>query len=153
LSSVRILGVGSPIGSDSVGWAAIDGLEQLGLQQKYPHHQISLERLDRPGPALLEQMRGADLVIIIDALISEDKTGEVVTLRPDEIVQQEMVLSGHGLGVAETIALGDALGDLPDGLLILGITVKRTDDLSTSYGELTPETMGELLGCIGREMG
>ncbi len=152
MSSVRIIGVGSPIGSDSVGWAAIDRLEQLNLQQQYPRHHITLEKLDRPGPALLEHMRGADLVIIIDALVGAGPPGEVVSLCPDEIAQQEMVLSGHGLGVAETIALGEALGDLPDRLLLLGIVVQQTDELTTDYGGLMPDTLVKLQSCIGREL-
>jgi hydrogenase maturation protease len=148
LSCVRIIGVGSPIGNDSIGWAAIDGLEQLDLQRQYPNHQITLEKLDRPGPALLEQMRGADHVIIIDALMSDGETEEIVFLRLDEIARQQKVLSGHGLGVAETIALGDVLGDLPERLLLLGITVKQADEPSAGYGELAPETMVELQRCI-----
>ncbi len=148
MSCVRIIGVGSPIGNDSIGWAAIDGLEQLDLQRQYPNHQITLEKLDRPGPALLEQMRGADHVIIIDALMSDGETEEIVFLRLDEIARQQKVLSGHGLGVAETIALGDVLGDLPERLLLLGITVKQADEPSAGYGELAPETMVELQRCI-----
>lgn len=148
MSCVRIIGVGSPIGNDSIGWAALDGLELIELPRQYPNHQITLERLDRPGPALLQQMRGADHVIIIDALLSAGATGEVVPLRPDEIARQQKVLSGHGLGVAESIALGAALGDLPNGLLLLGITVQQTDELLSNYGELAPETMDELQRCI-----
>lgn len=144
MSSVRIIGVGSPLGNDSVGWEAIDRLEQLRLQLQYPNHYITLEKLDRPGPALLEHMQGADFAIIIDALISDDKTGEVVVLNSDEIAQQQEILSGHGFGVAETLALGDVLGDLPDRLLLLGITIKQPDDLSESFCELTSETMAEL---------
>lgn len=148
MSLVRIIGVGSPIGNDSIGWAAIDGLELIELPRQYPNHQITLERLDRPGPALLQQMRGADHVIIIDALLSAGVTGEVIPLRPDEIARQQKVLSGHGLGVAESIALGAVLGDLPNDLLLLGITVQQTDELSSNYGELAPATMVALQRCI-----
>ncbi len=152
MSSVRIIGVGSPLGSDSVGWAAIDGLEQINLQQQYPRHHIILEKLDRPGPALLEHMRGTDLVIIIDALVGDGPSGEVVSLRPDEIARQDMVLSGHGLGVAETIALGEVLGGLPDRLLLLGIVVTQAYEPTADSGELMPDTLVKLQGCIGREL-
>jgi hydrogenase maturation protease len=153
LSSVRIIGVGSPFGSDSIGWAAIDALTRLGLPQQYPDHQITLEKLDRPGPALLQQMRAAELVIIIDALVSDAPPGEVVPLRPDEIARQQAVLSGHGLGVAETLALGEVLGELPDRVLLLGIAVKPADELATSCSELAAATLDGLQRCINREIG
>jgi len=152
LSLVNIIGVGSPIGSDSVGWAAVDSLEQLGLQQRYPQHQITLKKLDRPGPALLQQMDGADLAIVIDALVCDRELGEVVPLRADEIAQEEWVLSGHELGVAETIALGGVLGELPERLLILGIAIKHPDEIVVNSCELSTETMGEVKGVICGEL-
>jgi len=153
LSLVNIIGVGSPIGSDSVGWSAIDGLDQLGLQQKYPQHQVTLKKLDRPGPALLQQMEGAELAIIIDALVCDREPGEVVPLRADEIAQEEWVLSGHELGVAETIALGGVLGELPERLLILGIAIKHPDELAANSCELSADTMGEVKGVVCGELG
>ena len=152
MSLVYIIGIGSPIGSDSVGWAAIDGLEQIGLQQNNPQHQITLKKLDRPGPALLQQMEGADLAIVIDALVCDRKLGEVVPLRADEIAQEEWVLSGHDLGVAETIALGGVLGELPERLLILGIAIKHSNELATNSCGLSDESIRLVESFIAREM-
>ncbi len=152
MNSVCIIGVGSPIGSDSVGWDAIDKLERIGFLAKLPVGKVILEKLDRPGVGLLQYMRGADLAIIIDALVSTKEPGSVVALRSDEIVQQEGLLSGHGLGVADAIALGYVLGDLPEHLLLLGITVEQTDDILSGFADLKPETITELLRYICLEI-
>lgn len=144
MSPIRIIGVGSPIGDDRIGWQAIDALAELGLAATYPAGLVTLKKLDRPGPGLLEHMRGADLAIIIDALVCAEEPGSVVALRPDEIARQEGLLSGHGLGVAETMALGQVLGDLPDRLLLLGIAIEQTDDILSNDSEIKPETLAEL---------
>ncbi len=152
MSPVRIIGVGSPIGNDQAGWQAIDALQTLGLATSYPAGYVTLEKLDRPGASLLQHMRGADLVIIIDALINADKPDQVMALRPSEIIRQTGILSGHGLGVAEVIALGDALGDLPSRLLLLGITVEQRDNLPSNQCEIKPEILTVLQRHICQEI-
>jgi len=62
------------------------------------------------------------------------------------------MLSGHSLGVAETIALGDVLGDLPSRLLLLGITVEQQGDLSSNQCEIKPETLAGLQRHICQEI-
>jgi hydrogenase maturation protease len=118
-----ILGVGSPFGQDSLGWQAIDGLIECGLRQRLAPHEVLLEKADRPGTLLLEHMRGMDAAILIDALIGGDEPGQVHCLSVEEVAQGGLALSGHDLGVAEALALGDALGDLPEKVLVLGVEV------------------------------
>ncbi len=150
MASIHLIGVGSNLGNGSIGLVAIDRLEQVGLPSKYPEHQLSLAKLGT-GPALLEHMRGADLAIIIDALVSDYKPGTVMPLRPNQIAQEEWVLSGHSMSIAETIAFGEALGDLPERLLLLGIAVGQELNL-TSDVEITSETLDGLQRHIGLEM-
>lgn len=150
MSSIRIVGVGSPSG-ESVGLMAIDQLEQMGLQSNYPGHQIGLERMDHPGPALLDSIQGADLAIIFDALVSNHEPGEVVQLNPSDITTEEWALSGHSLGVAETIALGSVLGELPERLLILGIVVSQSGELMADKAEIGRNIMEELQNYISKE--
>jgi hydrogenase maturation protease len=149
MNSIRIIGVGSPKASESVGLLVVDQLNQIDFRQDYPDYQISLEKLDHPGPALLDCIQGADLAIIIDALLSDHVPGEVVRLRPDDIVKEEWALSGNELGVAETIALGNVLGELPDRLLILGVVVPQSADNS----EIDSNTMDKILNTISKEIG
>ena len=69
-----------------------------------------------------------DGAILIDALIGGDEPGRVHPLTVEEIAQSGLTLSGHDLGVAEALALGDALGDLPEMVLILGVEVSAPED-------------------------
>jgi hydrogenase maturation protease len=123
-----ILGIGSPFGQDSLGWQAIDGLVECGLQQRLACHEVFLQKADRPGALLLEHMRGMDVAILIDALIGGDEPGRVHSLTVEETAQGELALSGHDLGVAGALALGDALGDLPERVLVLGVEVAAPGD-------------------------
>ena len=70
MSPIRIIGVGSPFGQDRYGWQAVDALRDSDPLQHYPDGLVSLHRCDRPGMDLLNVMRGADGVIIIDAVQS-----------------------------------------------------------------------------------
>jgi hydrogenase maturation protease len=144
MGSIQIIGVGSPSGSDSLALQAIDKLEQVSLQSDYPQHQIAMEKIDRPGPALLDCMQEADLAIVIDALISSHAPGEVVPLTPNDITQDEWVLSGNSLSVAETIALGSVLGELPNSLLILGLVINQESSVSSDGVDINSATVASL---------
>ena len=120
-----ILGVGSPFGSDQAGWKAID---QLLLR---PEVKIAVEngtwvvqKLDRPGMALLEIMQGFSHVIVIDAVMSDDyPTGAWLTLAREELALLASPASTHGIGVAEALAMGEALNMLPKQLDVWGVVV------------------------------
>jgi hydrogenase maturation protease len=140
LRSVRVIGVGSPFGCDAIGWQAVDALQQLGLADAFTAADVTLVKLDRPGAGLLQQMQGFDLVIIIDALVCDGAPDRVLVLEQDEISTQTGLLSAHGLGVAEALALGRALGDLPPALQLLGITI----DPVAASSEIKPGIVTEL---------
>lgn len=151
MSSIRIIGVGSPSG-DCAGLLAIDRLEQMELQLNFPKHQIILEKLDHPGPALLSSIQNADLAIVIDTLICSHAPGEVVPLTPDAVTQDEWVLSENSLGVAETIALGRVLGELPDSLLLLGIAVDQDSSISSDNVDISSATVESILRHITKHI-
>ena len=143
MSPIRIIGVGSPFGCDSIGWQALDALQELGLTEHFPSGVVTMEKLDRPGAGLLEYMRGAEQVLIIDALVGANNRDSIVVLHADELVRESALLSGHGLGVAEALALGQALGDLPSNLQLLGIPVDAAAETPSDI-QIQPETVTEL---------
>ncbi|MCG7927952.1 MAG: hydrogenase maturation protease [Candidatus Thiodiazotropha taylori] len=114
---IRIIGVGSPFGADRAGWMAIDHLQGCQLED------CELIKLDRPGSGLLSYLRDADQVVLIDALKSAGKAGDVAQLSRDEIAQCQALTSCHGFGVAEALALADQLGELPRQVSLLGIHI------------------------------
>lgn len=112
----RVIGIGSPVTRDDLGWAAIDLLRMAGLDAS-----LELLALDRPGPALLEHMGRGERVILIDAMQSGQPPGSVRELALDDLIAGAGMPSTHALGLAETLRLAEALGALPERLHILGI--------------------------------
>ncbi|MCA1789875.1 MAG: hydrogenase maturation protease [Thioalkalivibrio sp.] len=112
----RIIGVGSPVVGDDLGWAAIQALEEAGLD-----HMAELLPLDRPGPALLDYLQGRSRVILIDAMQAGLAPGSVRALSPAELIASAHPPSSHDLGLAETLALARALGCIPARLHVIGV--------------------------------
>jgi hydrogenase maturation protease len=134
---VLVVGVGNRCrGDDGAGLAAAS---RLGAAAGIP---VALLDAIGDGTALLDVWRGADTVIVLDAMRSGAAAGTVrrVEARLDAGREREPATvaamlgagrnlggSTHGLGVAEAVALGDALGRLPRRLIILGIEGRRFD--------------------------
>src|SRR5512145_3075445 len=75
------------------------------------------------GAALMEAWRGAETVIIFDAVMSGAAAG---TIHRFDVSAQPLPKSGfrcstHAFGVAEAIELARALGELPRSLIVYGI--------------------------------
>ena len=112
----RIIGVGSPVTGDDLGWRAIEALRDAGLDR-----YAELLVLDRPGPALLEYLQPDGAVILIDAMEAGLPPGSLRELALEDLIGKAQAPSSHDLGVAETLALARALGSLPQCLYLLGL--------------------------------
>lgn len=110
MSLIRILGLGSPLGDDDLGWWALDLLESIDLSERLRPHRLELTRLDRPGPLLVEALKGADLVFVLDAMVSGATPGTAHRLEPDEFETLLAPVSSHGLDVPASLALARSLG-------------------------------------------
>ena len=119
---VRVIGLGSPYGDDRIGWDAVRALEACGLFERFPAGAVEACCCDRPG-ALPGLLKDTDAAIVIDAMRGGRAPGTVRRLAARELALEHRFLSSHGISVAETIALGAALGTLPDILVIHGIEV------------------------------
>ncbi|MBE0510566.1 MAG: hydrogenase maturation protease [Chromatiales bacterium] len=128
----RLVGIGSPFGEDRLGWQAVEALQAAGWVAEHPKWQWQLTVLDRPGTSLLEQLQGMDLVILVDALQSSESGPRLLAI--DELAAEVAPLSGHGLGLAESLLLGRQLGILPEALFIIGLPMGAALD-SIVFGE------------------
>lgn len=115
MTRVAVLGVGSPFGADQLGWRAVDVLEH-SLPVQLPGITFEWQRLDRPGPALLNAMDGADAVLVIDAVMGLPDGTPIRPLALDEPLAGDGI-SAHGFGVADALRLGEVLGMPPVGLI------------------------------------
>ncbi|MFA5531421.1 MAG: hydrogenase maturation protease [Thiohalomonadaceae bacterium] len=114
-----VLGVGSPFGADRIGWLAVDALTP------HLHGVADLQASDRPGARLLALMRGYECAVIIDALQGA-APGSVHCLRRDQLAASSLQ-AVHSFGVADALALGEALGELPARVVLIGIGAGEGD--------------------------
>ncbi|KAB2310416.1 hydrogenase maturation protease [Betaproteobacteria bacterium SCN2] len=115
--SVRILCIGSPTEPDNLGF-----LVAHALMGRFDPEKIEVVALDRPGPRLIEHMRGADTVILVDAVKGGAAAGTLHKLEGrslDGLIMHHT--SSHGFGLAETLALADRMGELPKHLKFVGL--------------------------------
>lgn len=114
---IRILCIGSPDESDNLGFLAANLL--VG---RFDPERVDVLALDRPGPRLIEHLRGADTVLLVDAVVSGASPGTLHRLEGHAL--RGLVThhtSSHGFGLAETLALAESLGELPSHLKFLGL--------------------------------
>ncbi|MGO8875356.1 MAG: hydrogenase maturation protease [Acidimicrobiales bacterium] len=139
MTPALVIGVGNPYRrDDGVGIAVIERLREVGVP--------SLDLVEESGEpvALVQRWSGRDTVVLVDAVESGAPAG---TLHRFECVGGEWdvappaaAVSTHGIGVAEAVALGDALECLPRHLVLYGIEV---GDVGNGVG-LSPEVAAAL---------
>ncbi|MFO8024412.1 hydrogenase maturation protease [Thiohalophilus sp.] len=134
MKALLIAGIGSPFGADQLGWHVVDNLKKKkdadGALQ-----DCTFLKLDRPGPGLIESLQGYARVILIDALQAGKPRGTLVRLDAEQISEQTAGLSSHNFGVAEAIALGRAMGQLPQELVLFGLDAGESPDVAFETSE------------------
>lgn len=129
---ILVIGVGSQErGDDGVGLLVA---RAMGAK-KLPHTTIVEESGE--GGALLEVWKGADAVILVDAVSSGAEPGTLHRLdaQAQPIPAKFFRYSSHTFGVAEAVEIARALNQLPPHLIVFGIEGKAFE---TGIG-LSPE--------------
>ena len=110
-----IVGVGSPHGWDSLGWQVIDELAQRDLGAK-------LIKCEASGLDWIEQVRPADQLTFVDALIGPGTPGAVqrFVLTAEHLSPDQTDVSSHGFGLQYSLRLGYALRKLPAEFTLYG---------------------------------
>ena len=127
-SKLLVIGVGNRYRrDDGVGPLLTERLRQLGPDE--------LRVIEHSGEftSLMELIRGAESVIIVDAVDSGASPGTIHRFDPtNEIMPRELFhTSTHTAGVAEAVELMRAIGQLPRRLKIYGI---EAGDVSPGMG-------------------
>jgi hydrogenase maturation protease len=121
---IVIIGIGQTLrGDDGAGLAAVQQ-----WQRSYPHsadhHSLRIELAELPGLGLIDLVLGANAAILVDAVRSGAKPGSIHLISESDLAAFETSSgSAHGLGVAESLALGRRLypKDMPSDILLIGI--------------------------------
>lgn len=121
---IRILGIGSPFGGDSIGLQAAQK-----LSGKFPSALVSVDELDRPGIGLIRAMEDARIAILMDAVMTGAQVGTIVRIERDRISHaMARHTSTHGFGIAEALLLAEKLQQLPQQLVLIGVEISRKND-------------------------
>jgi hydrogenase maturation protease len=122
---------------DGLGPFVVERLRLLKLRKN-----VEVLELGTPGLSLLHYVEGYDKVIFVDAVQRGGKPGSIYVLKPHRLVPPaEAVnprdlhsLSIHEIGLEKALAIGRALGEMPDDMLIIGC---EPEDITTSRIGLT----------------
>jgi len=139
-SHIGVIGIGSHHRADAAGWLAC---EMLQAQTASTRYDWQLCRTPTQLPALVVDY---NVIIILDAVLSDMPTGQVLTL-PWPLQQEayHSPCSSHGLGVIEALQLASTLGQLPSHTYILGITInKQQQDTAPTVITALPQLQQEL---------
>jgi len=110
------------MGDDAAGPVVIDR-----LAERVP---ASVALVESVGDAthLLETWRDAGLAIIVDAVVSGGAAGSIHRIDGMQgFPSAWRSASTHLVGLAEAIDLGDAVGVLPEAMVIYGIEIDRVE--------------------------
>ncbi len=122
--TIKLIGVGQSLrGDDAAGLAAVRLWQEI-YDSNAAHPIVQVELVEVPGVGLLNLIEGFRLVILVDAVHSGAKAGTIQQLSADQLKSfSEGSGSAHGWGVADTLALGQALRSaaMPDEMVVIGI--------------------------------
>jgi hydrogenase maturation protease len=119
-----VLGLGNPLrGDDGIGPAVIEWLQAHDL----PPGVVAIDGGTR-GLELVLTLADCRRALIVDAAEIGRAPGEWERFTPDLIrLKDGPTISLHAAGLAETLALGEALGVLPEEVMIFGVQPARLD--------------------------
>jgi hydrogenase maturation protease len=119
-----VLGLGNPLRSDDgIGPAVIEWLQAHDL----PSGAVVIDGGTR-GLELILTLADCRRALIVDAAEIGRAPGEWERLTPDLIRPKDgPTISLHAAGLAEALALGEALGALPEEVVIFGVQPARLD--------------------------
>lgn len=147
-----IIGIGSPFSNDKAGWQAINFLQQNPLIIKLESSGLTLIKLDRPGIMLSESLKNFDHVILIDALKPSSLKAPMMWIDIQQIKTRSDILSGHDIGVAQSLQLIKAMDTLPENIALLGLASPAKSDTNKSDTDqlemAQPALINAILTCL-----
>ncbi|MBK8163964.1 MAG: hydrogenase maturation protease [Gammaproteobacteria bacterium] len=120
LKPARVIGLGSPFGTDSIGW---DLVEELARWNELPPGVAEFSRCGRPDAVLLETLGSPGLVILIDAMRSGRPPGTVRCFAAADVMAGTGMISTHDFGIKSALTLADAIGGLVAEVRVLGVEI------------------------------
>ena len=118
VEDVLVIGVGNPMRrDDGVGSVVVEKLRELAQSG------TTVTQQSGDGAQLMESWKGAEAVIVIDALAPEGAAGTVrrIDLGAGDLPDDFQSTSSHGFGLAAAVECSRALGQLPARAVVFGV--------------------------------
>ncbi len=145
---VVVIGVGNPTAGDD----AIGREVARSVAARAPAGVWVLEHSGE-ATSLMEAWKGADAVVLIDAVVSGAAAGTIhrIDAHAQRVPASLFCFSTHAFGVAEAVELARALGELPGAFLLYGIETERfaagatvTPAVRSAADEVVRRVLGEI---------
>lgn len=139
-----VIGVGNPYrADDGIGPAVVGLLEQLNVGSTL------LTRSLGEATELIDLWTGADLAIVVDAVLAEPahpgRVHRLVVHRPP--TERSRAASSHGMDLGEAVELARVLDRLPGELVLYAVEVDRVgygQGLSAPVAEAAARLAGDI---------
>ena len=146
-----VLGVGNVLMADEgVGPHAITALER---RFETPDETLFIDG-GCSAMELLDDMAGADLLLIVDAVASGKAPGSLVRLEGEEVPRFFTTkLSPHQVGIADVLATLSMIDEPPKETIIIGVEPSELTlrmELSAPVAAAMPSVIDEVVGELGR---
>lgn len=144
-SRIRIIGLGNGMrGDDAVGLLVAHRLRQeIG-------DRVDVVEAEMAGVDLVELMKGANVVFLIDAARSGQAPGTIHRLdgSAGSISAPIFPRSSHAIGTADALELARAMGVLPATVIVYGVEVENTEvgrPLSSAVAKVLEQVVGRIV--------
>ena len=141
---IGVIGIGNELrGDDAVGLVIARHL-QLDIPAG-----VTVQEVHGEGTSLIDRWQDSDVVILVDASLSDSTPGTIQRLEPltQPIPSGIFPCSTHVFGVSEAIELARALQQLPPELVVYGIEGEQFDigsELSAKVLQAVPDAVEQI---------
>ena len=111
-----------------------------------PMHDVEVVAWTGDPMGLLDRWAGFDRLVLIDAVVSGGEPGTTRRYGPDAPFAEGAGASTHGFGLAAALALGRALGRLPERVEVWGVEAVEF----AADAPLTPAVAQAVLALVDR---
>lgn len=144
-----VIGVGNEYRhDDGIGPIVAKRIEKLGLPG------VSVELCDGEPTGLLDVWAGADLAVVVDAVLCDPSSpGRVWHTTVDALRGLTHAASSHALGIPDAVPLARLLDRVPAELVVLAVEAQRLDlgvGLSAPVAAAVPDVVAAVLTELAR---
>ncbi len=137
---IIVLGVGNILLSDEgIGVRTVEKLQRDFVLPA----EVEIIDGGTTGMEMLEDLAGADHIVIVDAVRSGQAPASIVKLTGDQVpVFFRTKLSPHQIGLSDVLATLELTGEAPGGITVIGVepaSLETAIELSPQVEALLPE--------------